>query len=265
LLLPRTRPCVSASSTEPSWYPIRFAFSYYTLIFISVHYRALMSFDEHDRQSGRTGRGCRVGLAPPLRLASASWWGKPHPTCYRTRFRRRRERLDRVHDRSCGSIGAGMFRRVRGVRLSLGGYQREGRTEESSNGCSWATRRIGHLTRTPQKSRRGSIAYSREGSLSLPTDGPRPVSCRAFFAPSVSEKRQTHAANATSPGCLCSYGHAPGLTCPTDGGHANRFFPSSCWKPGGRQTQFLVDGGRGHSVDPCLSLQIGNLIPKIQG
>jgi hypothetical protein len=25
-----------------------------------------------------------------------------------------------------------------------------------------------------------------------------------------------------------------GLTCPTDGGHGNRFFPGSCWKPGRR-------------------------------
>jgi hypothetical protein len=155
---------------------------------------------------------------------------------------------NRVHDCSCGSIGARVFRRIRGVHLSLWGYQRRGGTEERlirflrtsvvaqrpttgdavpgplafcalrqqhGNGGGASIRRMAlpvtYAEKRPANTDTGRRAFHRSAA-----SGFMPLAqsekCRGAGGRAPMAKGSTHAANATGPRCSCICGHAPPRT-----------------------------------------------------
>jgi hypothetical protein len=122
----------------------------------------------------------------------------------------------RAHDRSCGSIGARTFGQVRGVRFPPSGYQRRGRTNESSRDGRTTTRpsppfgKLAHrnLTRPPLR-KRGTRPRTRPSQEAL-CHGRSTLRVRLgqslrWYPP----KRQTHSRNAICARCAYNQSHAP--------------------------------------------------------
>ncbi len=120
-----------------------------------------------------------------------------------------------VHGRSCGSLGAGMFRRIRGGRLSLWGYQRRGGTKASSHGCSQEARHLGGLPRGAQRVV-GAPASPSAGGASRHRRTVHALGRPSPLSPLVSatHAKRTPRTVRPAPEAPCNHGHAPAREIP---------------------------------------------------
>jgi hypothetical protein len=111
-----------------------------------------------------------------------------------------------AHGPCCGSFGVGASRRIRGVRLSLWGYQRRGAQTHRRTVVlrKLATLEVfrGGLSRAPQRAVRPRRPRPR-GGASRPDRRSTLLAQPSLLSPLVSATRQTHAVNATGRSNIC--------------------------------------------------------------